>query len=88
MSLTEILAIVSPLATGFFSILTWRRGAKNDDTATAREMATLTGEVKHNTEKIDRNTERIEGKLEGKVEKLEARVVTLEVRANLTEREE
>jgi len=81
MGLTDILAIVSPLCAVLFSVLAWRRAAKKDDSATAREMAVLTSEVRHNKENINKanenlkhNAEKILAKLERNTEKLETRI--------------
>jgi len=77
----EIIALISPLVAVLFSALTWRRNAKKDDTATAREMAVLTVEVTNNknnissaNESLERNAEKILAKLEQNTEKLEARI--------------
>jgi len=72
MLIVEILAIVSPLAAVLFSAFTWRRHAKSDDTATAREIAILTIEVRHNTKMIEHNSDR----LESNADKLEAKIET------------
>jgi len=81
MGLVEALAILSPLIAVIFAVLAWRRGAKNDDTATAREMASLTSEVRQNKENInkaneylERNAAKILAQLEHNTEKLEARI--------------
>ena len=81
MGLTEVLAIISPLFACVFSALAWRRAAKKDDSATAREMAMLTNEVRHNKENVskandslERNAEKILGKMEHNMEKLEAKL--------------
>jgi len=81
MGLVEILAILSPLLACLFSALAWRRASKKDDSETAREMALLTSEVRHNKEDIatananlGHNAEKILEKLERATEKLEQKI--------------
>jgi len=71
MSIIEVAAIISPLAAVLFSAFTWRRNAKSDDAATAREIAILTSEVRNNSRRIEHNSDRLESnsdKLEAKIE--------------------
>jgi len=60
MNLVEFLAILSPVVATLVAMTSWRRNAKNDDKATAREMAVMTSEIKHNTERIGNNAASLE----------------------------